>query len=132
MRIVLSFSAQLTQNLTTRLQTVPPQPTHILTDAQCRRKANLLHICHTGHTKLPATHNARMTPTVQLFSGLLAQLCFFYGFPEHCRCCSIAKQTQPFYATQMPGTKKSGEIHVQNILFVHQLSTEKYRLKFFH
>jgi len=27
-------------------------------------------------------------------------------------------------------TKKSGEVCVQNILFVHQLSTEKYRLTF--
>ena len=29
-------------------------------------------------------------------------------------------------------TKRSGEVHIQNILIVHQLSTEKYRLKFFH
>lgn len=27
-------------------------------------------------------------------------------------------------------TKKNGEVHTQNILFVHQLSTEKYRLSF--
>jgi hypothetical protein len=27
-------------------------------------------------------------------------------------------------------TKKGGEVHIQNILFVHQLSTEKYRLSF--
>jgi len=65
---------------------------------------------NTGQTKLPAIHNVWMTSTVHLFSiwwhiqqfsGLLALLCFFYDFPEHCRCCSIAKQTQPFYAIQI-------------------------------
>ena len=29
-------------------------------------------------------------------------------------------------------TKKSGEVHIQNILFVHQLNTEKYRVSLVH
>jgi hypothetical protein len=88
---------------------------------------------NTRHTKLSAIHTAHDTTVhlfsswwhIQHFSGLPAIMCFFYGFPEHCRCCNISQQTQPFYAIQIPCHKKNGEECVPNILFVHQPSTKK-------
>jgi hypothetical protein len=64
--------------------------------------------------KLPAIHTAHDTTVhlfsswwhIQHFSGLLAILCFFYGLPQHCRCCNISQQTQPLHAIEKPCHKE--------------------------
>ena len=93
---------------------------------------------NTRHIKLPAICHACMTSKIHLFSswwhiqqfsGLLTLLYFFYGFPEQCRCCSTSQQTYLSMQQRCHATKKNEEC-VQNILFVHQPSTEKNRLSF--
>jgi hypothetical protein len=119
MRIALSFSAHFTQNVdqTTNSSSVAHPHFWQQHTAAGRHTFSIHNVTlskpemNNGHTKLPTTCTAWMTPTVHLFSSwwhiqhffeLLALQRLFYGFPDHCRCCSISQHTQPFYAIQMP------------------------------
>jgi len=118
-------------------------PPTILTAAHCRWKANLLHICHPFQTRnkhqthntasytqcLDDTHGPPVFqlvthPTIFWTSGTTVSFMAFMSTVD-------VAVFQNGHSLSMKyichATKKSGEVHTQNIPFVHQLSTEKYR-----
>ena len=146
MRTALSFSPQLTQNVMTNYKQFLHSHPHFwqLHTADGRQAFSIFNVTlskleiNTGHRTAsytqclnhiysPPVFHLVTHPTIFWTSGTTVS---FMAFLSTVDVAVLQNRQSLSMQYRWHATKKSREVHIQNILFVDQLNTEKYRLSF--